>query len=863
MNLLKHFWPTLPILIVCAFIQTCHGDAEASPDPAADADPDPEADPLWDKFPQLQKRSKFTRFGATQKPTPKPEFRLKGFFSSGRKVSVSPWAVRTTPSPFVRNQGAILSDIFTYTTTPSPRPKIHTVKKSVSKPSGFWGSIVETPSENSKQEKLGNRNRLSPLQQTAAKLMLFNKKYAPNDASGFRYHVSTKDNTNLIKRIGQHTDHQMAQQSELNSRMEGGGIDLGLLKANPDLNTRLLASTKAVNVLTKVRDLQDEIHVLNRQIAEENLKFNAKKKANKKAANTAKAKQGVTPLATQLPPGIPPAKKKLIEMLSKSKNSAVSQKLGAALKLLVQKQQQRLKPTRPKEGTRVQVQTFAVPSRSPLSTASPVEEFPIKDRPTNFQQERELLIQKLRKTVKAKQQKKTPTKAQKLREIFKLRNQERKQQLAQEAHKRLAANSNQRVIDKIQKMKLERQRAQQLKRQKAADKKLSELRALKILQQKKLENLRRKNNPGNPQSTNAQLLQLNLEAKLPPSSPILRLSNTERQNLLSWLDLQRNSEILSKTDKKIAEKLKNQKLTQEAAKQTLAAFDFDDFDAVDNLSDTEIDDILLSIIGDEDDLDFEYYDYEDYDEEELYDDELLDILGPDYADYEYEDVPLIPVPPPRPPPIRPVKRPRPPLRPVKPRPRPPLRPPKHHPKPLPRPAIHHPLPKPTPPFKPPPNYEYEDEYYDDYYDYPHPLPPKRPGVPGPVFLDEVEGILNSKHPHGKFPKTLLSSVHDRVKSELSKGPPDTPGSFINVGKVLPPQPPFFESKKRPLNPGFFALSASNISKKKSKPRKPSNSQPDSLSFSELMADFLKKKPSRSSSKPVTKKPLTSFRTHVG
>ena len=37
--------------------------------------------------------------------------------------------------------------------------------------------------------------------------------------------------------------------------------------------------------------------------------------------------------------------------------------------------------------------------------------------------------------------------------------------------------------------------------------------------------------------------------------------------MLAWLDIQRNSEVLAKTDKKIAEKLRNQRLTEKAAKQ--------------------------------------------------------------------------------------------------------------------------------------------------------------------------------------------------------------------------------------------------------------------------------------------------------
>ena len=57
----------------------------------------------------------------------------------------------------------------------------------------------------------------------------------------------------------------------------------------------------------------------------------------------------------------------------------------------------------------------------------------------------------------------------------------------------------------------------------------------------RLENLKKKN--GSPQLPSSELMRLKLEAALPPSSPILKLSDNERQNLLAWLDLQRNSEV--------------------------------------------------------------------------------------------------------------------------------------------------------------------------------------------------------------------------------------------------------------------------------------------------------------------------------
>ena len=66
--------------------------------------------------------------------------------------------------------------------------------------------------------------------------------------------------------------------SPSNSRIDVGLLELGM---EAELNNRLLETSKAVDVLTKVRDMQDEIKELNRQIAEENEKFRDKQRAER------------------------------------------------------------------------------------------------------------------------------------------------------------------------------------------------------------------------------------------------------------------------------------------------------------------------------------------------------------------------------------------------------------------------------------------------------------------------------------------------------------------------------------------------------------------------------------------------------
>jgi len=77
---------------------------------------------------------------------------------------------------------------------------------------------------------------------------------------------------------------------------------------------------------------------------------------------------------------------------------------------------------------------------------------------------------------------------------------------------------------------------------------------------------------------------------------LLQLSSNEKTQILQWLDLERNSDILKKTDQKMAERLRSKKASQKVvtnAAQTL----LDDLGGVDTdaLTDEEIDELLVGL----------------------------------------------------------------------------------------------------------------------------------------------------------------------------------------------------------------------------------------------------------------------------
>ena len=806
--------------------------------------------------------------------------------------------------------------------------------------------------------KMGNFKNKSSLQQNSLRQSMSSSMPIPT--------VKTK----LNRRIGSFPSQQSLQ-SRMGDDDISAGVDGGLLglgnQLNSDLGNRLLASKKAVNVLSKVREMQDEIKELNRQIEEENLKFKMNNAMQKKEleeemkeTTTALLNKDVTPTAKveivnqmkrdKILSTLSDSKKSIIEMLTKSESVPASN-LGDALKLLLEKRQQRQKNEQQKENEKQQElleqreedqrlrqekqkqkELLFLKNQKDLlsSQQSLLTERPLQDIRTDFQKEREKLITEINKVKK----KRTKGRGRKLRKLLlqRFKSGDNKE-IAQKAHLRLALSSNKRIINKIERLKNERRKSAALRQKQMIDKQLNELNALRILQRKRLQNLRKKNNQGRLTSSkqSAALLQQRLKQKLPPSSPILRLTTGERQKLLTFMDFERNSEILKSTNAKIRAKAQKQRLKQDATKQTLKVLEeFNEYDDYD-LSDAEIDEILLGFLGGEDTFDFDYA-YEDY-----FGDDELDLYDVLYDDYEDECPPalcrpLVPVAP-RP---RPIPRPH----------IPPYHPPAHHTPEYPSPTkypIYEPIPvKPTEyyPPRPQPSYKphhkhvhhttssYYPSTYESEYGY-HPPPkvhhtphgyPKRPkeitaihgenpsSFPpkhsvvqhhpppyhppthfepdydyydyepghqsGPEFLDEVSGIIGGSEAVGLPPRvtnnilkdSVLHNIQHKIRSELSDGPPNHFRSHVEYGfvphgiakSVLPPQPPVFGRKRnrkhrkkhRPRRP-HLPFSSSNhkeniasekASKKVVKAVKSIKGDPDSVSFSEIMADFLTRNP---------------------
>ena len=166
------------------------------------------------------------------------------------------------------------------------------------------------------------------------------------------------------------------------------------------------------------------------------------------------------------------------------------------------------------------------------------------------------------------------------------------------AHKTLADDSNARVRARVEEIKSQKLQEQEKKKEAAAQKQLATLNAIKILQKKKLLKLKKKlgQNVSPETATKLAALTSSTSSTSTSSSPLLRLSETEKTQLLQWLDLQRNSDILQKTDRKMAEKLKTKKTSQSAAK-TAAQTLLSDLGGIDTdaLTDEEIDDLLVAL----------------------------------------------------------------------------------------------------------------------------------------------------------------------------------------------------------------------------------------------------------------------------
>ena len=78
---------------------------------------------------------------------------------------------------------------------------------------------------------------------------------------------------------------------------------------------------------------------------------------------------------------------------------------------------------------------------------------------------------------------------------------------------------------------------------------------MKLLQQKKLANLKKKTKL-RQQKPVLNLNLAKLQQKQKQQSALQKLTPNEKLQMLSWLDLERNAEILAATDKKIKDKMK-------------------------------------------------------------------------------------------------------------------------------------------------------------------------------------------------------------------------------------------------------------------------------------------------------------------
>ncbi|TRY70410.1 hypothetical protein TCAL_17312 [Tigriopus californicus] len=203
------------------------------------------------------------------------------------------------------------------------------------------------------------------------------------------------------------------------------------------------------------------------------------------------------------------------------------------------------------------------------------------------------------------------------------------------AHKKLAEASNQRVITKIQSLALKKRQEAVRQRNILAKAQLAKLTSTLPIRSQ-LQKLRI-NEASKPVSQSPL-------TRIRPSSPLLRLTPKELTEVLSFLDLQKNADILAKTNEKVVAKAKAnnaaEALILDAAKQALGE------DSL-SLTDSEVDDLLgvneiipvdpvldLGLGGGIDILGLDYPDpLDDYNVD------LEDIL----IDYEYEfDTPILP-----------------------------------------------------------------------------------------------------------------------------------------------------------------------------------------------------------------------------
>ena len=367
--------------------------------------------------------------------------------------------------------------------------------------------------------------------------------------------------------------------------------------ARMDLNEsaeRLNAQVEAIKVLSTVRQMQDEIQDINQQIEMENAKF----PTSRSEAGSLESEIEQLESEMQLFPSA--------TMLTAEDSN---DDLGDALRLLAAKQKLQ-------------------------NTQKLIAEAQLRKAESALQQQQQLEREKedFISQIEATKRKQVDIRKQQIRSKMRSAFLDRiKKKKAQDAHKNLFAASNQRIITRLEDMKNRRKKIAELKKKKAVQQQLSKVNAVRLLQQKKLSNLRKGQQSRSPST--AALLKATQT-----SSALTKLSPNEKLQMLSWLDLERNAEILASTDRKIKEKMKakltSDKLVRQAARQIVD--DYDDY--YDDLTDEEIDEILLTIAGGE--VEDDYYD--DFIDEYVDDDiDLLDLLG----DYDVDPIrPVAPAP---------------------------------------------------------------------------------------------------------------------------------------------------------------------------------------------------------------------------
>ena len=372
-------------------------------------------------------------------------------------------------------------------------------------------------------------------------------------------------------------NHQQAS----NRRIDVGEEDADQSSGGGDGKSLLASQVNAVSVLDMVRSMQDEIRELNEQIKEENKRIAEEEQKARQLEDSEGAlldedggeekmvsqesqgkmdlqRDAILESVREIKLRKEDAKMKAIETQIKLRqvqeaNTKASEALDMALNMVAARRKLIREALKQQRGLNVEVQRLAKDALR---------------QKAQLQRERERVAEQLRREKAQKAELQKLEREKELEAAIRRQKEAIDKAEALQLHQRLADESNKRVLQKLQQITSSRQKQQAL-RQRAALARLKKQRlaaaggALKTGGDK----------PRRP---------------LRPTSPLLRLSADEMEQILSWLDLERNAPILEATDKKIAAKLKKEKAAQTLIKS--AAQSALGTDA--GLTDSEVDDLL-------------------------------------------------------------------------------------------------------------------------------------------------------------------------------------------------------------------------------------------------------------------------------